>query len=90
MLRPPQAQISRAGAAEQKDWEEVEVRLHGLARMERIWSRSGALASLSQVNVSVLGNGAVASGSEEKERRLFGKVLRDGYVLCQCVLFGPA
>lgn len=82
MLKPP-AQIGKSGL-EPKDWEEVEVRLRGLARVERIWTRSGAVASSSQVNVSALGNG-VASGSEEKERRLFGEALRDGFVLCQCV-----
>ncbi|EIW58780.1 Pkinase-domain-containing protein [Trametes versicolor FP-101664 SS1] len=82
MLKPP-AQFGKSGL-EPKDWEEVEVRLRALARVERIWTRSGAVASSSQVNVSALGNG-VASGSEEKERRLFGEALRDGYVLCQCL-----
>ncbi|KAI0350710.1 Pkinase-domain-containing protein [Trametes cingulata] len=82
MLKPP-SQISKSGL-EPKDWEEVEVRLRALARLERIWGRSGAIASSSQVNVAALGNG-VASGSEEKERRLFGEALRDGYVLCQCL-----
>ena len=82
MLKPP-SQISKSGL-DPKDWEEVEVRLRALARLERIWGRSGAIASSSQVNVAGLGNG-VASGSEEKERRLFGEALRDGFVLCQCV-----
>ncbi|KAI8974517.1 Pkinase-domain-containing protein [Trametes punicea] len=82
MLKPP-SQISKSGL-EPKDWEEVEVRLRELARLERIWGRSGAVASSSQVNVAGLGNG-VASRSEEKERRLFGEALRDGYVLCQCM-----
>ena len=58
---------------------------------------SGAGAgSTSQVNVVGLGlgggsgsgnGGGVASGGEEKERRLFAEALRDGYVLCQCVFF---
>ncbi|KAH9888973.1 Pkinase-domain-containing protein [Cubamyces lactineus] len=82
MLKPP-SQISKSGL-DPKDWEEVEVRLRALARLERIWGRSGAIASSSQVNVAGLGNG-VASGSEEKERRLFGEALRDGFVLCQCL-----
>ncbi|KAH9852020.1 Pkinase-domain-containing protein [Lenzites betulinus] len=82
MLKPP-SKISKSGL-EPKDWEEVEMRLRALARLERIWTRSGAVASSSQVNVSAMGNG-VASGSEEKERRLFGEALRDGYVLCQCL-----
>ena len=60
-------------------------RLRPLARLERIWTRSGALgSSTTQVNLVGQGNG-VASGSEEKERRLFVEALRDGYVLCQCV-----
>ncbi len=42
------------------------------------------MGSTTQVNVVGLGNG-VASGGEEKERRLFAEALRDGYVLCQCV-----
>ncbi|KAI0629135.1 hypothetical protein C8Q77DRAFT_1161317 [Trametes polyzona] len=79
MLKPP-SQISKSGL-EPKDWEEVEVRLRALARLERIWTRTGAVASSSQVNVAA----GVASGSEEKERRLFGEALQDGYVLCQCL-----
>ncbi|KAI0666800.1 Pkinase-domain-containing protein [Trametes maxima] len=82
MLKPP-SQISKSGL-EPKDWEEVEVRLRALARLERIWGRSGVTASSSQVNVAALGNGH-PTGSEEKERRLFGEALRDGYVLCQCL-----
>ncbi|KAI0820321.1 Pkinase-domain-containing protein [Trametes gibbosa] len=82
MLKPP-SKISKSGL-DPKDWEEVEMRLRALARLERIWTRSGAVASSSQVNVSAVGNG-IALGSEEKERRLFGEALRDGYVLCQCL-----
>ncbi|TFK83688.1 Pkinase-domain-containing protein [Polyporus arcularius HHB13444] len=82
MLKPP-SQVNKA-SLDPKEWEEVEARLRPLARLERIWARSGAMASTSQVNVAGLGNG-VASGSEEKERRLFVEALRDGYVLCQCV-----
>ena len=91
------ANASRGGL-DPKDWEEVEARLRALARLERIWGRSGALGSgagagsTSQVNVVGLGlgggsGGGVASGGEEKERRLFAEALRDGYVLCQCVFF---
>ncbi|KAI0708843.1 Pkinase-domain-containing protein [Cerioporus squamosus] len=82
MLKPP-SQVNKA-SLDPKDWEEVEARLRALARLERIWARSGAMGSTSQVNVAGLGNG-VASGSEEKERRLFAEALRDGYVLCQCL-----
>lgn len=82
MLKPP-SQVNKA-SLDQKDWEEVEHRLRSLARLERIWGRSGALGSTSQVNVAGAGNG-VASGSEEKERRMFAEALRDGFVLCQCV-----
>ncbi|KAI0794041.1 Pkinase-domain-containing protein [Fomes fomentarius] len=81
MLKPP-SQVKQS-SLDPKDWEEVEVRLRPLARLERIWTRSGAMGSTTQVNVVGLGNG-VASGGE-KERRLFAEALRDGYVLCQCV-----
>ncbi|OSD02934.1 Pkinase-domain-containing protein [Trametes coccinea BRFM310] len=84
MLKPP-SQISKSGL-QPKDFEEVEVRLRELARLERIWGRSGALASSSQVNLAGTASNGVASRSEEKERRLFGEALRDGYVLCQYVL----
>ncbi|KAJ2966491.1 hypothetical protein NUW54_g13792 [Trametes sanguinea] len=83
MLKPP-SQISKSGL-EPKDFEEVEVRLRELARLERIWGRSGAIASSSQVNLAGTASNGVASRSEEKERRLFGEALRDGYVLCQCL-----
>ena len=43
------------------------------------------MGSTTQVNLAGQGNG-VASGSEEKERRLFADALRDGYVLCQYVM----
>lgn len=84
MLKPP-SQVNKS-SLEPKEWEEVEARLRALARLERIWSRSGAMGSTSQVNVVGIGGGGVASGGEEKERRLFAEALRDGYVLCQCVL----
>ena len=85
MLKPP-SQVNKS-SLDPKDFDEVEVRLRALARMERIWTRSGAMgSSTTQVNVVGLGNG-VASGGEEKERRLFAEALRDGYVLCQCVFF---
>ncbi|KAH9940903.1 Pkinase-domain-containing protein [Epithele typhae] len=82
MLKPPSS--AHKNSLDPKDWEEVEARLRALARLERIWNRTGAMASTSQVNMAGL-NGALASGGEEKERRLFAEALRDGYVLCQCV-----
>ncbi|KAI1793538.1 Pkinase-domain-containing protein [Ganoderma leucocontextum] len=82
MLKPP-SQLNKS-TLDPKEWEEVQVRLRPLGRLERIWTRSGAMGSTTQVNLVGQGNG-VASGSEEKERRLFAEALRDGYVLCQLV-----
>ena len=64
--------------AGQRDWGEVEVRTRALARLERIWSKNGSNGASGSTNIST------ASG-EERERRLFGDTLRDGYVLCQYV-----
>ena len=83
MLKPP-SQMNKS-SLEPKEFEEVEYRLRPLARLERIWTRTGAMGSTTQVNLAGQGNG-VASGSEEKERRLFADALRDGYVLCQYVM----
>ena len=81
----PLSQLNRS-TLDPKEWEEeVQTRIRPLARLERIWTRPGALGSTTQVNLVGQGNG-VASGSEEKERRLFAEALRDGYVLCQCVV----
>ncbi|EIN05999.1 hypothetical protein PUNSTDRAFT_136796 [Punctularia strigosozonata HHB-11173 SS5] len=77
MVRPP-AQLRKSGISD-REWEEVEVRLRQLARLERIWGKSGAGAS--QTNLAA-GGGFGAAG-EDRERRLFAEALRDGYVLCQ-------
>ncbi|TBU27276.1 hypothetical protein BD311DRAFT_696875, partial [Dichomitus squalens] len=82
MLKPP-SQVNKS-SLDPKEYDEVEARLRALARLERIWTRTGAMGSTTQVNLAGQGSG-VASGSEEKERRLFAEALRDGYVLCQCL-----
>ncbi len=82
MLKPP-SQVRDPGM-EPKDYEEVEVRLRSLVRLERVWGRSGSgMTSASQLS-SVGGSGISAAG-EERERRHFGEALRDGFVLCQYV-----
>lgn len=69
-----------------KDWEGVEVRMRSLARLERIWGKSGVQASSSNVNVNGLSSSGLSASGEERERRLFTEALRDGFVLCQCVI----
>ncbi|KAF8577988.1 hypothetical protein K439DRAFT_1530932 [Ramaria rubella] len=54
--------------------DEVESRMRVLARMERIWGRSG-------VGASSVGGGL--GGSEDREKNAFVDALQDGYVLCQ-------
>ena len=68
--------------------EEVEARLQPLARLERVWGKSGASANGSVTQLGTTGSGiiggtAVSTSGEERERRLFAEALRDGYVLCQ-------
>jgi hypothetical protein len=58
-----------------KDWEEVELRVRVLVRLERVWGRSAHNSP-----------GTSTSG-EERERKTFVDALRDGYVLCQYVFF---
>ncbi|KAJ7504345.1 STE/STE11/cdc15 protein kinase [Mycena galericulata] len=79
VVKPP-LHMSRTEAG-LRDWEEVEVRVRGLARLERIWGRSGVGGSSS--NLTVGAPGGVNVGGEERERRLFTEALRDGFVLCQ-------
>jgi hypothetical protein len=72
--------------------EEVEARLQPLARLERVWGKSGASAngSVSQLGATgsgIIGGTAVSTSGEERERRLFTEALQDGYVLCQWVFF---
>ena len=56
----------------------MEVRIRELARLESVWSKSASSEDCSSTNVS--------TPREERERRFFCEALRDGYVLCQCVL----
>ncbi|PCH44333.1 Pkinase-domain-containing protein [Wolfiporia cocos MD-104 SS10] len=74
MLRP-------RTSMQQKEAEEVEVRMGRLSRLERVWGKSGVgMGSSSQLGT---GSGGISAGGEERERRLFSEALRDGYVLCQ-------
>ncbi|KZV64677.1 hypothetical protein PENSPDRAFT_656389, partial [Peniophora sp. CONT] len=75
MLKPGQLAL---GAREQ---EEVEVRMRPLARLERVWGKSGGLGMGSSSNLAVAPPSSAAG--EERERRTFADALRDGYVLCQ-------
>ncbi|KAH9973475.1 hypothetical protein BGW80DRAFT_241207 [Lactifluus volemus] len=74
MLRPGQS--TGLGIRES---EEVEARLRALARLERVWGKSGASTNGSATQVEV----GVSTTGEERERRLFTEAMRDGYVLCQ-------
>ncbi|KZT09938.1 uncharacterized protein LAESUDRAFT_756159 [Laetiporus sulphureus 93-53] len=84
MLKPP-SQVNKS-ALQPREWEEVEVRLRGLARLERVWGKSGVVGMGSSSQLGTIGaasSNGVSAGGEERERRLFGEALRDGYVLCQ-------
>lgn len=70
-------------AAGQRDWAEVEARTRALARLEH----SSGVCSSTNVSTAVLSSSSGLSAGEEREKRLFCETLRDGYVLCQCVLF---
>lgn len=85
MLKPP-SQVRESGL-DPKEYEEVELRLRSLVRLERVWGRSGSgFMSTSQLgSVSASGSTGLGAGGEERERRHFGEALRDGYVLCQYV-----
>ena len=83
MMRPPQS----TGLSIHES-EEVEERLQPLARLERVWGKSGASANGSVTQLGATGSGiiggtAISMSGEERERRLFTEALRDGYVLCQ-------
>jgi hypothetical protein len=73
MLRPGQS--IGLGVRES---EEVEVRMRALARLERVWQKSGASTNGSATQVGA----SASTAGEERERRLFTEALRDGYVLC--------
>lgn len=82
MVRPP-PHMSKSEQAS-RDWEEVEMRLHPLSRLERVWGMS-SISSASNLNVSTSGMGSsgLSAAGEERERRVFCEALRDGFVLCQ-------
>jgi len=69
-----------------RESEEVEVRMRALARLERVWGKSGASANGSVTQLGAAGSGIIGGSAsavgEERERRLFTEALRDGYVLC--------
>ncbi|KIY62610.1 hypothetical protein CYLTODRAFT_169858 [Cylindrobasidium torrendii FP15055 ss-10] len=65
-----------------KEWEEVELRMRALSRLERVWGKSQG-ASSSNVNLSNPNGNTLSAGGEERERKLFWEALRDGFVLCQ-------
>ncbi|KAH8997825.1 Pkinase-domain-containing protein [Lactarius hatsudake] len=77
MLRPGQG----AGLGS-REAEEVECRMRALARLERVWVKSGASTNGSTTQLGGLSLSANMAG-EERERRMFTEALRDGYVLCQ-------
>ncbi|TFY59959.1 hypothetical protein EVJ58_g5448 [Rhodofomes roseus] len=83
MLKPPSK--LNDSSLQPREWEEVEVRMRGLARLERVWGRSGAgMGSSSQLSsAGGLSTSGLSASGEERERRLFTEALRDGYVLCQ-------
>jgi hypothetical protein len=62
----------------QHEWQDVEIRLRALSRLERIWGRSGGGGS----STTAIGAGSGFGGGEERERKLFCDAVRDGYVLC--------
>jgi hypothetical protein len=74
MLRP-----SQRASLGVREAEEVECRMRALARLERVWGKSGPSTNGSMTQV---GSGVNMAG-EERERRKFTEALRDGYVLCQ-------
>ena len=77
MLRP-----SQSASLGVREAEEVKCRMRALARLERVWGKSGASTNGSMTQVSGMGSSANMAG-EERERRKFTEALRDGYVLCQ-------
>ncbi|KAF8892268.1 hypothetical protein BD779DRAFT_1670592 [Infundibulicybe gibba] len=86
IVKPP-VHVNRSESV-MRDWEEVEVRTRALARLERVWGKSGGVASGSSTNLGSAA-GMTSSGlsvaGEERERRLFCEALRDGFVLCQLI-----
>lgn len=83
LLKPPGHNTT---GLENSELEEVEVRMRALARLERIWGKSGAAASGSNLMLSTAGglsSSGLSAAGEDREKKLFSEALRDGYVLCQ-------
>ena len=88
LLKPPGYNTTGLGMIE---LEEVELRLRALARLERIWGKSGntnangvsTTSGSAGAGFGALGAGGASSVGEDRERRLFSEALKDGYVLCQ-------
>ncbi|KAF8809477.1 hypothetical protein BYT27DRAFT_7094067 [Phlegmacium glaucopus] len=83
VLKPPLHMIKTEAGS--REWGEVEVRTRALARLERIWNKSGnsGFGSSANVSTAALSSSGLTASGEERERRLFCDALRDGYVLCQ-------
>ncbi|CAK5267814.1 unnamed protein product [Mycena citricolor] len=81
VIKPP-PHMARTDAG-MRDWQEVEVRVRALSRLERIWGKSGVGGSSSNITLGTPSGISVAG--EERERRLFTEALRDGFVLCQLI-----
>ena len=85
IIKPP-AHMSRTESG-MRDWEEVEIRMRSLVRLERIWQKTpvspSAASSTSNVNIAGLSSSSGSISGEERERKLFSEALRDGFVLCQ-------
>lgn len=71
-------------------WDAIESRMRGLVRLEKIWRNGGGGGASSFAGGAGAGGAATASAgssaggiAEERERRVFGEALKDGYVLCQ-------
>ena len=77
MVRPP-PHMSKTEPG-MRDWEEVKRRLAALARLERVWGKSGV------INQGSPGGGILSNSGEERERKLFAEALKDGFILCQYV-----
>nr|GAT45690.1 predicted protein [Mycena chlorophos] len=65
-------------ASGRRDWQEVEVRMRALTRMERVlvWGKTEGGAGPRPAS-------GIGGAGEEYEQRLFTEALKDGFVLCQ-------
>lgn len=77
MARPPPHLTKTENGM--RDWEEVERRVGGLKRLERVWTKSGAIG-LGSPSGTILN-----AAGEDRERNLFAEALKDGYVLCHLI-----